>query len=389
MLNSRLCSCTAAAVAAALLSALPGSPAQPPGKEKPTIRLTPAGELKIPDLNVRSGAVIAEDSVVLVGTKESPADPGFDPRTLDPNGAIVDLTKKTARPFTNGHKRPIESVSYARGRIATCDIRDPVLRVWDLKAGKTVAEVEIEKPDPNEGFHHYGVACFHKSDRVAVAADERLVILDPARPDERTILALPPEVRWWLKKPVVSPDDTHIACTAGRCGLVIWEMVTQKATTVSLIPENVDEPEQWFSHGCTFGPMGALYAWRSGPTEVPEKAAEAEVPAERRSVVGIPLPEGKVIPLGLGTSVYTLHCAIDPTGTWMAVVGTAHADRRRPDGTMTVPELRVYRLKTRELVFRGQMDGLGEVWVAFTPSGKRLVTANHDGRLKWWDVQGK
>jgi WD40 repeat protein len=388
MIRSRLRPCIVAAFVLALLSALPGSPAQPPGKDKPTIRLTRAGEMKLDDVSVEDGAVIDESTVVVVGTTLN-KDAEEDPDKLGSNGAIVNLARRSAEKFTNGHTARICSVSAGRGRVATIsNHHDPVLRVWDLKAGKSVAEIKIEEPDPPT---HYAAACFHKSDRVAVAADKRLIVLDPARPDERLVLALPPEVRW-LDKPVVSPDDTRVASTGDRAGVVVWEVATRKATTHSLIPKGlgVDELEKWYAHGAAFGPKGILIAWRGGNDgEVPEGKTEKDVPAERRGVVQIDLPDGKVVPLGMGHTGRTLFCAIDPTGTWLATAGSSWRDKPRADGANSVAELRVYHLPTKELAFREQVEGLPLTWVAFTPSGKRVVTADYYGVVRWWDVQGK
>ncbi|MDY3557744.1 WD40 repeat domain-containing protein [Gemmata sp. JC673] len=361
--------------------------------DAPKPRFTRAGEVRVADLSVQAGAVIDEDAVVVVGTTHCDAesdDPNkHDANRLGPNGAIVDLRGKKAKPFTNGHTAGIFSVSVGRDRIVTTsNSRDPMLRAWDLKAGRTAPAVEIETPPPDRSNQRYRATLFHKSNRVAIALDDHVLVLDPAKPNARAKFAIP-EAEWWPGELAISRDDTRIACTAGKCGLVVWDTATKKATSVPLMPANADEADSWVSGHAMFGPTGALYALRHGPTEVPEKTAEKDVPADRRSVVGIDLPDGKVLPLGLGTSVYTLHAAIDPAGTWLAVVGTAHADKRLPDGTVTGAELRVYRLGTWELVHREQMDGLGEVWVAFTPSGKRLVTANYDGRVRWWDVQGK
>ena len=106
-------------------------------------------------------------------------------------------------------------------------------------------------------------------------------------------------------------------------------------------------------------------------------------------MVGVDIAKGKVIPLGIGQTIYTLHCAIDPSGTWLATVGNSRPEKPRPDGKTGVGELRVYRLATKELVSREQVEGLPLKWVAFTPSGKRIVTATYDGVVRWWDVKEK
>jgi hypothetical protein len=388
MIHSRLRSGVYAAIIAALLPALPESPAQPQPKEKPTIRLARAGEVKIDDLWFEDAAVIGEDAVVLVGTTSDEAELSLERGA--PNGAIVDLAKKAARKFTNGHTARIHSVSVSRGRVATTSSHhDPVLRVWDLKAGKSAAEVKIEGP---VAVHpkFYGVACFHKSDRVAVAAGERVIVLDPARPGDRTEFTFPPGVRGSVSHPVVvSPDDDWVACTSGGRELATWEIATRKGAVVSLIPEKAEEPERWYSGGVAFGPRGELIAWRHGPDEVPEGKAEKDVPAELRGVVRIDLPGGKVVPLGIGHTVHTASCAIDPTGTWLATAGSSWRDKPRADGANVVGELRVYHLPTKELAFREQVEGPPLVWVAVTPGGKRVVTTTAYGVVRWWDVQGK
>jgi WD40 repeat protein len=377
---------------AALLAVLPGRPAHSaPTKESISLRLSPVGEMRLAELSVEAGAVIDDGTMVLVGTTYCDVasdDPNkHDPDRLDPNGAIVDLAKKKSQQFTNGHKAGMFGVSVGRGRVATAsNHRDPVLRVWDLKAKRPVAAVEIEQPGEDRIRNRAGVAWFHKSDRVVIAVDKKLVILDPAKPDDREELALPPGVRGSVKKPVVSPNDAWIVCTAGQCELVIWDVATKKATKISILPEKVDDPEQWFSRGVAFGPRGPSYAWRGGSaSEVPEKVAEADVPAARRGLVGIDLPRGTVIPLGMGTTISTMSCAIDPTGAWLAVAGSARPDK---PGLGVVGELRVYHLPSKEVTFREQLEGLPLMWVAFTPSGKRLVTATYDGVVRWWDVQG-
>ena len=372
----------------ALLTALPENPARsaPVPKEKPALRLIPAGEVKIGDFRLEDGAVIDETAVLVVGTKDGPEE--ADPDKLDPNGAIVDLVKKTSEPFSNGHKARIGHVSISKGRVATAsNDRDPVLRIWNLKTAKTVAEVEIDKPDPPV---RYAVGWFHKSDRIAVAAEKQVALFDPAQPNERIEFTIPPMTARWTKKLVVSPDDAWMACTADYDQVVFWDVKTRKGTTVSLIPDKVDDPDRWISDGVAFGPKGTLIAWRTrGSDEVPEKTNEADVSADLRGVVQIELPTGKLVPLGMGHTVYTFHCAFDPTGTWLATVGRSRPDEPRPDGIDVVGELRVYHLPSKELAYREQLGDCVPTWVTFAPSGKRVVCGTYDGVVRWWDARGK
>jgi hypothetical protein len=398
MSHSRLGLCLGAALVAVLLAALGENPARPAAapKEGPRLRLAPGGEFQIDDLQVSAAAVIDEKALVLVGTRRGPED--ADPDSLEPNGAILDLGTKKARRFTNGHTARICGVAIRRGRIATTSIRrDPALRIWDLKAGKTVRQVSIDKvledagytrEDPYEGTEQ-SVAWFHKSETLAVASDEYVLLLDAARPDKSVgVLRIPRPAGGWAHGPAaISPDDAWVACPIGqgprgKARVVFWEVKTGKATEVSLTPSGVEKPEQWSADGAFFGPEGRLFAWRSAPPgEVPEKVAEKDVPAARRGVVRIDVPGGKVVPLGMGQGIYTLHCAIDPTGKWLAVAGTS----REPGD-----DVRVYHLPSGKLACRLGLKGENPPkWVAFTPSGKRLVCATLYGLVRWWDLREK
>jgi WD40 repeat protein len=362
--------------------------AAPPPKERLVLPLAQTGELKVRDLSVEAAAVIDESTVVLVGTKANPD--GDEPDTLDPNGAIVDLSARKSRPFTNGHTARICDVAVNRGRVATVSTnRDPVLRIWDRKADKSVAAVEIEKPGDTAA--HYAVSWFHKGERVAVVADPRVWVFDPGKSDDRTELACPPAARRWLSGPVaISPDDKRVYCTTVRGGeLLGWELATKKATVSSILPTGYDgDGSGWTIGAVQFGPKGELFACRSfaPEDEVREKIAEKDVPADRRGTVRVDTASGKVTPLGMGLTIYTMTCAVDPTGTWLVTGGTGRLDPPIHD-TKTGGEFRVYHLPTGELAYREQPKGsLPLKWVSFTPSGKRIVSATYDGVIQWWDL---
>jgi WD40 repeat protein len=374
-----------------------------PAKDKPKIRLVQAGKLKLDDLVVADAAVIDENTVVIVGRKGDIEDLPLVVDQKDPNGAIIDLVKKSARPFTNGHKARINSVSVGRGRVATVSTkRDPVLRIWDLKAGKVDKQIELNKLFENirEKYRDgepldYAVAWFHKSDRLAIAASEYVILLKPARPDDMSLLQTPWLTRrdkrenvilpdWWIRGPIaISPDDTCVACPVGWSTAVFWNKLG-KPTDVPLIPKGAKDSEQWHVDGLTFSPAGKLFAWRSVGAD--------KVPAERRMIVQIDLidvPEGKYVPLRMKQNVNPYSCAIDPTGIWLATVGMSPPDKPRRDGKTSVSELRVYNLSSKELAYREQVEGLPLMGVSFTPGGKRIVSTTSDGVIRWWDVAAR
>jgi WD40 repeat protein len=390
MTHARLGWCLSAALVAVLLWGLAESPARPAGApdKKATLRLAPAGNVRIDDLWVYDAVPVDDTTLVLVGTRAGAED--ADPNTLAPNGAMLDLATKKSRPFTNGHTARICSVAVRKGRIATAAIgRDPLLRLWDVKEGKTVQKVDLGKVVKDSGYDRgkvdetteQAVAWFHKSDTLAIAADEYVILLDSPRPNKVAgVLRVPRPTEGWAQGPIaVSPDDEWVACPLGKANVAFWKVKTARATDVSLIPKGARKPDAWSAHGVVFGPTGQLFAWRSeSAAEVPEKVAEKDVPADRRGVVRIELTDGgKFVPLAIGQSVYTLYCAIDPTGKWLATAGTGQPDN----------EVRVYHLPTGALVCREPLKGEHPPkWVAFTPSGKRLVCATLYGLVRWWQL---
>ncbi|HEY7329377.1 MAG TPA: hypothetical protein VH592_17175 [Gemmataceae bacterium] len=352
------------------------------------IHLAPAGKVKVDNLVVNDAALIDEYRVVIVGRTGSVED---DVAMFEgvPNGAIIDLAKKSAQHFANRHPTQIWGVSSYGGRIVTvstgervagltdCFMRT-IVRGWDLKAQESKEVVKL-----GDSAASCQVRCFHKSDRVVVDEVEQLFVLDPAKPKERMELACPAGVEFLSHPLAVSPDDAWIACTGSeRDQVVCFELATKKATVVAVTPK--DAGEKWFVYGLAFSPSGKLYVCRGGNAEqVPKGKAEKDVPAERRGTVRIDLPDGKVVPLNMGHTFGTSGCAVDGTETWLATVGGSRPDKQ-PDGVF-VGELRVYNLASGKLAYREQFEG-GPGWVWFTPSGKRLVCATSNGMVRWWDV---
>ncbi|MDY3554650.1 WD40 repeat domain-containing protein [Gemmata sp. JC717] len=375
------------AVGLVALAARPGAVRSAPVKERQVFLLVAGGSVQPDDLSIRDLAIVDENTVVVVGTTFD-KDDDTNPINLGPNGAIVDLTKKTSRPFTNGHKSCICTAAVGRGRVATISTtRDPFLRLWDLKTSKSAGAVQIDEPDGDGSASGHEVGLFHKSDRVAVSVKDRVLLFDPDKPDTRTELACP-EGCGWPDHPIVSPDDARIAATATWSNLIVWDVATKKPQVVSLAPDQGD-PKHWMSRGCVFGPNGLLIAWRSpsGNGDVPRAKGE-DVPGDRCEVVRI--DGDKVVPLGIGGNSFDVFdCALDPSGTWLAVAGCRQLDKPLKDGSTSVGELRVYHLGTKELAFREQVEGLPLTHVAFAPSGKRVVCCTYDGFVRWWNVKGK
>ena len=388
-ISYRLTAFATAAVISAIILWSPATSAPVPNGV-PAIRVKLVGEMRIPDLAIEDAAILDESKVVAVGTVDEAKGGIEEPDKREPNGAILDLDKKTHRPFDNGHKSRIGTVSASGERIATTgNHRDPYLRVWDLKKDRAFAEIKIGVPGATTSLH-FGAACFHKDDRIAVAADGKVFVIDPAKPDDRTEYDFPDGSEEWSNyKPVVSQDDKWIAESIGLGEVVCWDSVSKKSKAVKFAADIEDKELRWLSAHFVFGPKGAVFGLRHpGHTEVPESMLEADAPAERRGVVRIDLAKGAFEPLKMGHSNFTAACAVDPTETWLVTGGDSLRDKPRKN-EKDASELRLYHLPTQTLVYKEQLDGLPLIWVAFTPSGKRIVAAAADGNVRWWDVEKK
>jgi len=365
------------------------------------LRIRGAGRAVHDDFRVADGAVVDDATVILVGSTDGPED--AHERDLNANGWIVDLTKKSPRRrFTNGQTAPLVSVAVGHGMVATTSTTlDPVLRVSDLKSGKAVAEVSLAEPDrfgnATRSFH---ARWLHRSARLAVLVDKHIQLLDPKAPTDRTHYRLGNVVDGLLFADLaVAPDDARIACAARfqppgseerLDGVLVWTVGRENPVAVSTVPTKAERPADWRTGGITIGARGDIVAKRGdSQIEVPKGTAEKDVPAGRRGVVRID-PVGKsCVPTGMGTTYHTIRCAFDPTGRWLAVVGSAHADGPAPKDDTFASELRVYEFATARLVHREQVFArMALSWVAFSPSGKRLCAATGNGTLHWWDVDG-
>jgi WD40 repeat protein len=305
-----------------------------------------------------------------------------------PNGAIIDLAKKSAQHFANQHPTQIWGVSSYGSRLVTVSTGERVpglgsvmrtlLRSWDLKAQESKEVVKL-----GDSAASCQVRCFHKRDRVVVDEVERLFVFNPTKPKERMELTCPAGVEFLTHPLAVSPDDAWIACEGDRDQVVCFAVATKKATVVPISPK--DAREKWSVFGFAFSPSGKLFVCRHGNAEeVPKGKSEKDVPAERRGIVRIDLPDGNVVPLNMGHTFGTCGCAVDGSETWLATVGSSRPDKE-PKGDY-VGELRVYNLASGKLAYREQLKEGVPGWVWFTPSGKRIVCVTSNGMVRWWDV---
>lgn len=372
---------------------------QPAEKSGAGFRATDPGRMQLHDIAIRDGAVVDDNTVVVVGATDGPE--GADDADLAPNGWVLDLTRRAPpQRFTNGHSAPLTSVAFGHGMLATASTTlDPVLRVSDARTKQPVAAVGLAEKRPDT-VQVFSARWLHKTPRLAVVTSySQVQVFDPKSTAAPTRYHLGAKIDGWLSKDIaISPDDVRIACAAKvrqpgtgdkRAAVVVWGIDRDNPVAVPVTPATATDPHDWFAWAVSIGPRGDVIARRSNTAvEVPKGTAEKDVPHERRAVVRIDPERRQVVPTGMGTSVGTLGCAFDPSGAWLAVVGTAHPDGpARKDDTFA-SEVRVYEAVTARLVFREQVWArLALTWVSFSPSGKRLVAATANGVLHWWNVE--
>jgi WD40 repeat protein len=306
---------------------------------------------------------------------------------------IVDLKEKKSRPFVNDHVAGIASVSVSKNRLITASSsKDPFLRCWDRKANKALDAIRIPA-EPREDdtvriISHFAAAAFPEDDRVAIEVGDRIKVLNLSDPTKPVTLEIP-DLEGLLTEPlVVSPDGSKVACAAVSGEVVVWDVKSKKIIfQESIVRESEDRDQHDQISGICFGKDDTIYACRSGlnTEEVSEGKKENEVQASRRGIVRIDLNRRKVTPLPFGHNEGTFCCAVDPTGTWLATGGLSRVDKPDPNGIQRYGEIRVYHLSSGELAYREQIKDDPQCWIAFTPNGKRLISAQSTGKLTWWD----
>jgi WD40 repeat protein len=377
-----LLSLAAAAAAARQLYPVSAAPLpRPPGG----VRLTDPVEVTVKDLCIHNAAVLADNhSVAVVGTTDLRED--ADPEAAAPGGAIVDLKTRAVRPFTNGHRARLSSAACTgdgSGLVTGSTSQDKSLRVWDVRAGKSLDPIDLSAFDINLDFT---VVCSARGRQVAADLGDRVAVFDLARPGERIDLTAKSfSGNNGPGHPAISPNGRLVACTTTQREVVVWDVATRKIVyTSSLLPEGVNKDNCHLWQLCfTKAGRGLIVRRSLSGHEVPKGTAENEVPADRRALHLIDLDQRRVTPLGMGHQIDTLSFALHPNEEWIATVGRSHPPRA---GKGSADELRVYHYPTRSLALRVQFDDFHPNWVGFTRDGKKLVAvSSFHGKIKCWD----
>lgn len=328
-------------------------------------------------------------AAILVGVKGKldEENPVFPPST-DPAGVMIDLDKRAATPFVNGHTGPIRGLGRSADgrRVYTIGQgKDAVVRVWDAASGKTTVFADFTKEVSTE--LQPTLCVVNGSDRVAVELDKRIAIVG-AGGKGRVDLTHPDFDKTVVSDPTVSPDGSVLVCRTFRGKILAWEVKTGKLLAEVMVdPGGGADFNKWRTSDTKFmpGTSDLLVCRYTSESDVPEGQEEGQVAAERRAVWAVDLEKKAVRPLGLGHTNHTYRMAVHPGGRWLALVGISRGEGEFKDKPGSVGEVRIYDLPTRTLALKRQYADFYPMWVEFSADGRRLACASPDGEVRAWN----
>jgi len=298
-----------------------------------------------------------------------------------------------------GHEGPITDFAFSPGgNVAVSSGLDGTVRIWEVRTGK---QTRILAGHDNEVFavavsadgrliasaDYDGVILVHTEDGkrrrklsgfpgwtadVAVSPDGKRIagwamdgdiwIWDLG--DGRLFRKLEGEKNRWGMALAWSPDGRYLA--AGRIAVTIWD------------PENGEriktlEGHKDFVRDLAFSPDGRVLASSSMDKTVRVWSLES---GENRHVFR---PEGLVVfskdgPVTSPISLPSTSVCFSPDGTLLASGG---ADR----------VVRLWDVKTGEMIRRFEGNRMTVTAVSFSPDGKRLGSAGLDRTIRVWDLE--
>lgn len=369
-----------------------------PGECAPTtnrLRLVNPIDIALPEVVINDLALLSDnESLVVVGgkprgTKEEEMD--FD--NYPAAGGIVNLRTKSVVPFTNGHSTRILSVARSADglRVYTTNTKDdPVVRIWDVKAAKSITPVPVPKDD-DDPVRTFDIAAFHRDQRLAITLNWWVTLVDPiGGVDKEDLKAGNALFDGSPRKLAISADDKYLACSTYRSEVVVWDVKTRKVLyNPNLVPLGAKGRESSIhTLGFTRDGKRLLVARSVRTDEVPKGTPEEMVQADKRGMYMVDFENKEVIPLGMGHQCRTLSFALHPTQDWIVTVGGSRPDKGK---LLMTGELRVYQLSTRTLALRLQFaDDFSPFKVKFTSDGKRLIAVQSGadgpgGKVRVWD----
>lgn len=354
--------------------------AEPPS-DKPIVRLSGTAEVKV-RLAIDGYMVLSNDkSIVVVGTTDLTDIP--DLRKAPAGGVSINMTTRAIDNFTNSHRARISGVGLSRrsSRIVTTSTsEDPVVRIWNLVDHRPAGSIDLSTAKIHLEF---GVACFHRDDRVAVTTDDKISIFDLNGEKKRIDI----DTFEMPQSPVVSPDDRYIAWETPKSRIVVWDNKATKVAFSTLMPLAGAENRQWTISAKAFTKSSKeiIVAMTSNTDEVPSGVPESKVLSENRGLFCFNITKGEIKPLGIGQQISTLGFALHPSERWIVTVGPSWPDEAaRKNGKHSVGELRVFDFKSKSLLHHVQFDDFYPSMAAFTHDGKTLIAIDSRGRIRWW-----
>jgi WD40 repeat protein len=294
----------------------------------------------------------------------------------DRTALVLDAATLQQARVLAGHGSKVNGMAFSPegARLATCGF-DNVLRVWELEAGRTLAELDGHDGDVN------GVAFFPDGERLVTGAEDSSLRLWELGRAQVTVLA---EHGKWINTLAFAPDGARIAMGANDRMLRVFEVSTGRelgsVETGGIVDCVVWSARGELAYGCAepaprIGPAGDLADWKALPPTADFPRALLFDPGGARLFVRD--SKGSVGDYDLARAELA---AFDTGGLTCSSLALSRDGRWLAAGT-TCGEVLVWDARSRALRARWVPGEASVTALAFAPDGAQLATGLQDSSI--------